>query len=93
MDVRCTVESDNLIIYGHNINGRRYFGYLQNFREEIFFKQHPKFSFTAVGEKEKEYYVVSVLETDKYAEYCLKMGVIASSVKMSDSVMQKAFGL
>lgn len=26
-------------------------------------------------------------------EYCLKMGVIASSVKMSDSVMQKAFGL
>jgi hypothetical protein len=26
-------------------------------------------------------------------EYCLKMGVIASSVKMSDSVMQKAFSL
>jgi len=58
-----------LIIYGHNINGRRYFGYLQNFREETFFKEHPKFSFTAVGEKEKEYCVVSVLETDKYAEY------------------------
>ena len=58
-----------MIIYGHNINGRRYFGYLQNFREETFFKEHPKFSFTAVGEKEKEYCVVSVLETDKYAEY------------------------
>ena len=26
-------------------------------------------------------------------EYCLKMGVISSSVKMSDSVMQKAFNL
>lgn len=26
-------------------------------------------------------------------EYCLKMGAIASSVKMTDSVMQKAFGL
>ena len=62
-------NSDNVIIYGHNINGRRYFGYLQNFREETFFKEHPKFSFTAVGEKEKEYGVVSVLETDKYAEY------------------------
>ena len=62
-------KSDNLIIYGHNINGRRYFGYLQNFREETFFKEHPKFSFTAVGEKEKEYCVVSVLETDKYADY------------------------
>ena len=56
-------------IYGHNINGRRYFGYLQNFREETFFRKHPKFSFTAVGEKEKEYCVVSVLETDKYADY------------------------
>lgn len=67
LDVRCTTDSDNLIIYGHNINGRRYFGYLQNFREETFFKEHPKFSFTAVGEKEKEYCVVSVLETDKYA--------------------------
>ena len=69
LDVRCKTDSDNLIIYGHNINGRRYFGYLQNFREETFFKEHPKFSFTAVGEKEKEYCVVSVLETDKYADY------------------------
>jgi len=40
-----------------------------HFREETFFKEHPEFSFTAVGEKEKEYCVVSVLETDKYAEY------------------------
>ena len=69
LDVRCKTDSDNLIIYGHNINGRRYFGYLQNFREETFFRKHPKFSFTAVGEKEKEYCVVSVLETDKYADY------------------------
>lgn len=30
LDVRCKTDSDNLIIYGHNINGRRYFGYLQN---------------------------------------------------------------
>ena len=29
----------------------------------------------------------------KLLEYCLKMGAIASSVKMSDSMMQKAFGL
>ncbi len=36
LDVRCRADSDNRIIYGHNINGRRYFGYLQNFREEVF---------------------------------------------------------
>ena len=29
----------------------------------------------------------------KLLEYCLKMGAIASSVKMSDSIMQKAFSL
>lgn len=37
LDVRCKTDSDNLIIYGHNINGRRCFGYLQNFREETIF--------------------------------------------------------
>ena len=26
LDVRCRADSDNRIIYGHNINGRRYFG-------------------------------------------------------------------
>lgn len=69
LDVRCKTDSDNLIIYGHNINGRRYFGYLQNFREETFFKEYPVFSFTPVEGKEQEYHIVSVLETDKYADY------------------------
>ena len=62
-------ESRNLIIYGHNINGRRYFGYLQNFREETFFKEYPVFSFTPVEKKEQDYHIVSVLESDKYADY------------------------
>ncbi len=44
LDVRCRADSDNRIIYGHNINGRRYFGYLQNFREEAFFMKHPVLS-------------------------------------------------
>ena len=69
LDVRCKTDSDNLIIYGHNINGRRYFGYLQNFREETFFKEHPVFSFTPVEGKEQDYHIVSILETDKYADY------------------------
>lgn len=38
-----------------------------------------------------------VLDTEnavvRLLEYCLKMGAVASSVKMSDGVMQKAFGL
>ena len=69
LDVRCKTDSDNLIIYGHNINGRRYFGYLQNFRQETFFKEHPVFSFTPVEGKKQDYHIVSVLETYKYADY------------------------
>ena len=69
LDVRCRADSDNRIIYGHNINGRRYFGYLQNFREEAFFMKHPVFFFTPVDGKEERYHIISVLETDKYAEY------------------------
>ena len=69
LDVRCRADSDNRIIYGHNINGRRYFGYLQNFREEVFFKKHPVFFFTPVDGKEEKYHIISVLETDKYADY------------------------
>ena len=69
LDARCKTDSDNLIIYGHNINGRRYFGYLQNFREETFFKEHSVLSFTSVEGKKQDYHIVSVLETDKYADY------------------------
>ena len=42
-------------------------GYLQNFREETFFKEHSVFSFTPVEGKKQDYHIVSVLETDKYA--------------------------
>lgn len=69
LDVRCTTDSDNLIIYGHNINGRRYFGYLQNFRTEEFFRKHKSFSFTKVNDVKTDYQVVSVIETTKYASY------------------------
>ena len=50
----CNLEkSDNLIIYGHNINGTKMFGELTKYREENFFKKHrnkvKKYSFYDVG--------------------------------------------
>ena len=69
MDVRCHSDSDNLIIYGHNINGRKYFGYLQNFRDETFFQKHKNFRFTKINEVEQTYQIVAVIETSKYASY------------------------
>lgn len=64
LDVRCTTESDNMIIYGHNINGRRYFGYLQNFREKNFFDRHNVLYFLKRNSVKEKYKIVAVIETD-----------------------------
>lgn len=67
MDVRCNDNSDNLIIYGHNINGRKLFGYLQYFRDEEFYKKNHTFTYTKVNDVKQEYNIVAVIETDKYS--------------------------
>lgn len=64
LDFRCSLESDNLIIYGHNINGRRFFGYLQNYRDREFYESHRNLCFTKVDGMEETYPIVSVMKTD-----------------------------
>ena len=64
LDSRCSLESDNLIIYGHNINGRRFFGYLQNYRDREFYESHKNLCFTKVDGVEETYPIVSVMKTD-----------------------------
>lgn len=63
LDGRCSLDSDNLLIYGHNINGRRFFGALQNFREKAFFNSHRDLIFTT-RQAVDTYRIVSVIETD-----------------------------
>ena len=62
LDIRCTTESDNCIIYGHNINGGRMFGALHAYSDYDFYKKHPKVWFRA-GEEKKAYHIVSVIKT------------------------------
>ena len=62
LDIRCTTESDNCIIYGHNINGGRMFGALHAYSDFDFYKKHPKVWFRA-GEEKKAYHIVSVIKT------------------------------
>ncbi len=64
IDSRCSLASDNLIIYGHNINGGRMFGYLQGYRQKDFYNRHPNLYFTKCENTMEEYEVVSVLITD-----------------------------
>lgn len=61
----CDLEkSDNLIIYGHNINGGRMFGALTQYKDEGFYQKHKKIYFT-IREKSK-YEIFAVISVNKY---------------------------
>lgn len=62
LDSRCTLDSDNCIIYGHNINGGRMFGKLHAYSNENYYRNHPEISFRA-GEDRRRYEIVSVIQT------------------------------
>ena len=62
LDSRCTADSDNCIVYGHNINGGRMFGALHVYSSESYYKEHPEIRFRAGNEKRK-YQIVSVMQT------------------------------
>lgn len=62
LDFRCTTNSDNCIIYGHNINGGRMFGALHAYAEERYYREHPKVKFRA-GNENRVYKIVSVIQT------------------------------
>lgn len=54
LDFRCTIDSDNGIIYGRNINGGRMFGALHVYSSESYYKEHSEISFRA-GDEYREY--------------------------------------
>ena len=60
----CDLEkSDNLIIYGHNINGEKMFGALTQYRDETFYKKHKDILFTT--KDKKKYKIFSVISVNK----------------------------
>lgn len=61
----CDLEkSDNLIIYGHNINGGRMFGALTQYREESFYQKHKHIYFTT--DSKDKYEIFAVVSVNKY---------------------------
>ncbi len=55
----CDLEkSDNLIIYGHNINGGRMFGALTQYRDESFYQKHKDIYFTTKNKDKYEIFAV-----------------------------------
>lgn len=62
LDGRCTLESDNLIIYGHHMGDGSMFSSLWDYQEKPFFKAHPTIRFQTQGGSQ-EYLVAAVIKT------------------------------
>ena len=68
LDYRCTVESDNLIIYGHNMSNGTMFAGLKRYTDKDFLAEHPVIEWeTAEGCVRYEVFaVVTVKKTDDW---------------------------
>lgn len=62
----CDIKtSDQLIMYGHNMGKNKMFGVLTNYRDELYFKEHPTIIFETKNKK-YEYEIFTVMSVNKY---------------------------
>ena len=64
-DYDWNIESNNLLIYGHNINNGTMFQELLKYESESFYKKHPKIRFTTENE-DFNYDIISVFKSKVY---------------------------
>ncbi len=65
VDSRCTTESENVIIYSHNMKNGTMFGELKKYKEEMFYNNHKIIVFDTLYE-ERMYEIVAVILTKVY---------------------------
>lgn len=83
----CDLEkSDNLIIYGHNINGGKMFGALEQYKEKDFFDRHRKIYFTTDRRREYEVFAVMSVNVRKFKYWKF---IMARDEKDYDEFVQK----
>ena len=70
IDSNCAIEpeSDNLIIYGHNMGNGTMFRTLMSYTEQEFYEEHPQVQFTTLYE-ERTYDIVAVFYDRVYYKY------------------------
>ena len=83
LDIRCTADSDNCIIYGHNINSHKMFGALHAYSDQKYYEEHPNIR-VRFNDSIYTYHIAAVIPTttsdklydftdagnlDEYAEY------------------------
>ena len=79
-------KSDNLIIYGHNINGGKMFGALEQYKDKEFFNKHREIYFTT--DKKREYEVFAVMSVNIH-EFEYWKFVMARDAKEYDEFVDK----
>ncbi len=89
VDANCSMspESDNLIIYGHNMTRGRMFAALLNYAKEDFWKEHPIIEFSTLYENRK-YEIVAAFYDKVYkkSDTCFKF------YKFINAESEDAFG-
>lgn len=64
LDARCSLDSTNLIIYGHNMRNHSMFGTLKHYLEEGYLFEHPVIELeTASGRKEYTVFAVARMDS------------------------------
>lgn len=58
------LKSDNIIIYGHHINGNKMFGELEKYKNKKYYNEHKVIKFSTIY-GEYEYEIIAVLKTAK----------------------------
>ena len=58
-------ESDNLIVYGHNVSGGHIFGALINFKNKSYYEKHKFIYLKNVQGEVKRYEIIAVLQVNK----------------------------
>lgn len=70
IDSDCTIDpqSDNIIIYGHNMINGSMFGELQNYAKEDYWRKHPVITYTTLYE-EHTYEILAAVKDRVYYKY------------------------
>ena len=73
LDYRCTSNSNNLILYGHNMKNQTMFGSILNYQNKEYYEKHPIVEFNNLYEENK-YQIISVFydEIHKQEDQCFK---------------------
>ncbi len=89
MDARCFEDSDNIIIYGHNMLNGTMFHALKNYRNQGYWNKHKSITFETANEKisYKVCAVVKVKSTDNWYGF-----TIAGSEEYFNNRIKETFG-